>query len=383
MNAITTQDANVNPLVVLNRDLETRAAEFKKVLPAHIKADKFQRTIITAVQLNPDLLRCDRRSLITAAMKAAQDGLLPDGREAALVKFTVSNKVGNEWIKTDTVAYMPMVYGLRKKILQSGEVADISANVVYRAEVEEGLFIYEEGSARALRHRPKLDLAEAQTADSEIVAAYSMATMKDGTVSYEVMRRFEIEKVRGASQTGSTTDKFGKPRQAKGPWVDWFGEMAKKSVMRRHSKTLPMSGDILLDVEGRDQDHAATSAVDLLDSTAGGEPRRIEATAAEEAHDPVTGELQGPVGQDEPDFSELDEQTGTTRHPSEDPADALIAAMRDAKTIIDLNSAFSREKANVAAMPDEIATVVHGEFARLKAKLGGKVAAPANETVDA
>jgi recombination protein RecT len=152
------------------------------------------------------------------------------------------------------VQYMPMVYGLRKKILQSGEVVSLEVNVVYRAEVEKGTFLYEVGLEPPLRHRPSLDLTEEETTDDQIVAAYSIATMKDGTKSYEIMRRFEINKVRAVSQTGATgkTDRQGKPIQPKGPWVDWFAEMAKKTVMRRHAKTLPMSGDVLIDVEGRE-----------------------------------------------------------------------------------------------------------------------------------
>jgi recombination protein RecT len=156
-----------------------------------------------------------------------------------------------------------MVYGLRKKILQSGAVTDITAKAVYRCEVEAGAFIYEEGTEAMLRHRPMLEMTEEQAKDENIVAFYSMATYKDGTKSYEVMRRFEVDKVRESSQTGATKDKKGNPRRPSGPWVDWYPEQGKKTVMRRHSKTLPMSGD-LIDVEARDLDMAARSTAAML-----------------------------------------------------------------------------------------------------------------------
>lgn len=276
--------------------LQARAAEFVKVLPSHIAPDKLQRTIITAVQSDPDLLRADRQSLILACMKAAQDGLLPDKREAALVIFTENKNVAGEWVQRKLVQYMPMVYGLRKKILQSKEVTDITAKVVYREEVARGAFIYEEGTEAMLRHKPLLDLTEEQAGDSEIVAAYSMATYADGSKSYEVMRRFEVDKVRESSQTGATKDKKGKARTPKGPWVDWYPEQAKKTVMRRHSKTLPMSGD-LVDVEARDDAVWASSTQDVLGSTDADAPTTSQIAPTREqvsqlGHDPATGEIE-------------------------------------------------------------------------------------------
>jgi recombination protein RecT len=276
------------PLVVLRKQLEQRADEFQMVLPSHITPAKLQRTILTAAQANPDLLACDRRSFLTSCMKAAQDGLLPDGREAAIVPFKTRVKdAGGRWNEVRLAQYMPMVFGLRKKILQSGEIADLFAAVVYRQEIERNLFHYEEGSERILRHRPILDPDFAPT-DDDIALVYSVATFADGSKSFEVMRRVDINRVRQASQTGATTDAKGEPREAKGPWRDWFPEMAKKTVIRRHSKSLPQSGDILLDVEADDMKLAAKSAAALLDSRRSEAPRQI----ATERFDPETGEVQ-------------------------------------------------------------------------------------------
>jgi len=294
-NAAGTQlaERSDNPMVQFRSQLEQRTNEFKMVLPAHITPEKLQRTIITAVQSDPDLLTANRQSLMLACMKAAQDGLLPDKREAALVIFKQNTQVNGEWREVKLVQYMPMVYGLRKKILQSGDIADITAKVVYRREVEEGFFIYEEGTEAMLRHKPILiDARPEDVTDEMIVAAYSMATYKDGTKSYEVMRRFEIDQVREKSQTGALFDKRGKPRTPKGPWVDWFAEMAKKTVMRRHAKTLPMSGDIL-DVEALSESLAARSVTSVLTSVSE-EPAVLTAPRRGDAaihHDAETGEV--------------------------------------------------------------------------------------------
>lgn len=301
-----------NPLVTLRHELEQRASEFRMALPAHISPEKFQRTILTAVQSTPVLLQADRRSFIRACMKAAQDGLLPDGREAALVEFKTRQKgPDGQFRDVRLIQYMPMAFGLRKKILQSGEVRDIFAAVVYRQEIEAGLFIYEEGTERMLRHKPLLDPGFDPT-DDDIAVAYSIATLGDGSKVFEVMRRSDINKIRQMSQTGALgkTRRDGTPIPPKGPWVDWFSEMAKKSVMRRHSKMLPMSGDII-DVEAMDEAAAARSTSGVLGAVdeapaALSAPRRDDLLASSAAfddidHDAETGEvIEGTAEQADP-----------------------------------------------------------------------------------
>lgn len=301
----------------LQQQLSVRAEQFKAALPGHISLEKFQSTVITAVQSDPELLRANRQSFLLACQKAAQDGLLPDKREAALVIFKRNFKdAQGAWQQALEVAYMPMVYGLRKKILQSGEITDISTNVVYRREAAEGAFLYEEGTERYLRHRPMLDLSKEDADDANIIAAYSMATFRDGSRSFEVMRRFEIDEVREVSQTGATKDRYGKDRKPSGPWVDWFAEMAKKTVMRRHSKTLPMSGD-LVDVEAQDEVNARS--LDNVLSIPGGKavalpPHQAEGDGGTFDHE--TGELltdqsasSSGVQLDERGMTQVDEQT--------------------------------------------------------------------------
>lgn len=347
----------------LRGQLTNRIDDFKMALPAHITPEKFQRTVMTAAQSNPDLLKAERGSFITACMKAAQDGLLPDGREAAIVTFNNREKdAQGQWHTVTAAQYMPMVFGLRKKILQSGEISAIETNVVYRREVDEGYFVFEAGTEAMLRHKPMLDLADEDLTDDNIVAAYSVATMKDGTKSFEVMRRAEINKVRQTSKTGALgkTDRQGKPIPPKGPWVDWFGEMARKTVMRRHSKTLPMSGD-LIDVEAADEALAARSASALLGSTEPDAQRALPPTrediAIAEGADPVTGEIacdeedeevarqldaetearnNGTLSDDNPTAAEgpSDEQRGESNTGS--PADDIIARVETAAIIGDV-----------------------------------------------
>lgn len=423
MNAIALRGSDLQRAVAqLNDQLSLRAEQFKMVLPSHISPEKFQRTLLTAAQTNPDLLTCDRQSLLNACMKAAQDGLLPDGREAALVKYVTRQKIGGQWQSVATVSYLPMVYGLRKKILQSEEVADIFAGVVYRQEIEAGRFIYEEGSERMLRHKPLLD-PEFVPADEDVVLAYSVATFKDGSKSFEVMRRGEINKVRQVSQVGSTgrTDRQGNAIEAKGPWVEWFSEMAKKTVIRRHSKWLPMSSDIFVDVEGAEIEAAARSAVALLDSRKGGEPQAIEDHSDDlPPHNEDTGEIidaaaSPPAGEAGPDAEEelesgpatdegereeeqpvqvndraepaatlLDEVEQQKPTVGEDPAAAkaneIIDALKAATSVAEVTAAWGRNAGHVEAMDEGLrGTLVATKDARLAEIKAGAQPAEAAE----
>ena len=57
--------------------------------------------------------------------------------------------------------------------------------------------------------------------------------MKDGEKSREVMSVEDVNAIRARSRSGNS-----------GPWVSDFSEMAKKTVVRRHAKRLPMSTDL-------------------------------------------------------------------------------------------------------------------------------------------
>lgn len=203
---------------------------------------------MTAVNLNPDLAAADRRSLFNACTRCATDGLVPDGREAALVCF------GRQ------VQYMPMVFGIIKKLRQSGEIASISARIVYENEVNEGRFkfIIEDGQEK-LVHEPLLVGERGKP-----VVVYATAKFKDGTIQNEPMTVADIEKVRNASRAKNA-----------GPWKDWWDEMARKTAIRRLSKYLPLSAEDRRVLED-DEDQTEFAS---MKSVAVAQPQDISATA--------------------------------------------------------------------------------------------------------
>ncbi len=216
------------PMEALRQTLIRMESEFRAALPPQIPVDKFLRTTVTAIQMQPALLEADRRSLLGACMKAAQDGLLLDGREAAAVIF--GGKGGAR------VQYMPMLGGLLKKLRNSGELASIAAHVVYDTDQ----FTYELGDNESITHKPSLGSSRGKP-----IAAYAIARTKDGAIYREVMSLYDIEKVRNVSRAKDS-----------GPWTQWWDEMAKKTVIRRLCKRLPSSADVdaLLDRDNEGYD---------------------------------------------------------------------------------------------------------------------------------
>ena len=236
-----------NPITQFRSELMAMTPEFANALPSHIKPEKFQRVLLTVVQLQPDLLSCDRRSLFAACLKCAADGLIPDGREAALVKYS------------NAVQYMPMLTGIQKRVRNSGDIASIQAHVIY----EHDEFIWQQGVDASVLHKPKFPGDRGKP-----IGAYAVAKFKDGSdPQVEVMDLAQIERVRKVSKASGN-----------GPWVQWWDEMARKTVFRRLSKWLPLDAET--DVLMRRDDEAGAPTVA---ETAG---VVLEGVAAEQSPEP-------------------------------------------------------------------------------------------------
>lgn len=231
MNSIARSGA---PDIAVVRDRVAKLTpQFARALPPGLSADRFARVVLTAIQQSPNLLLCTEDSLWGACMKAAQDGLLPDGREGAIVPRY------NRDIRAKEAHWMPMVAGLIAKAKRKGNVVGLVANVVYEGEPFEVLL----GDDDRITHRREVGLVER----GKEVAVYAIATMRDGSKEREVMSWEQTQQVRAAAG-----EKGGDV------WKTWPEEMARKSAIRRLSKRLPS-----LD-EGDDELRRAVERVDEL-----------------------------------------------------------------------------------------------------------------------
>jgi recombination protein RecT len=204
-----------------------------------MKPERFISSVMTAVQLNPDLLACERRSLWLACMRAAQDGLLPDGKDAAIVAYK------------QKAQYLPMYQGLLRKFRNSGQFKWITAGVVYDGEVFEH-WIDENGEH--FKHVPSND-----NPDRKVRRVYSLATTKDGGVFIADLSLADINKRRAMSRA-SRDD---------APWKQWPDEMMKKTALRVLSKLLPQSSDIDVFLQRDEAESLGVETVQAIDDQRG------------------------------------------------------------------------------------------------------------------
>jgi recombination protein RecT len=220
--ATAVAEKTVHPIETLDHQLQSRRKELERALPSHISPEKFQRVVITACQVNPELLTVNRQSLWNSCMRAAQDGLLPDGREGAIVPFRDNSN--NSPTKGQTIAqWMPMTYGLLKRFRNSGQFKSITTNIVREKDTFE-YWIDENGEH--IKHLPVDDTGKA-------IKVYAVAMLKGGGTMIKVMTNADVEKRRAVSKAKD------------GPmWREWWDEAAQKTVLRNLAKRLPTSSDL-------------------------------------------------------------------------------------------------------------------------------------------
>lgn len=286
--------------------------QLRAALPTHVSLDRFKRTVLTAVNQTPKLLEADRRSLFNSAVKCATDGLLPDGREAALVEF------GGK------IQYMPMVRGLIKLARQSGEISTLSAHIVREGDE----FEYVLGDDERLVHKPNLDGA------GKPRLVYATVTFKDGTRQREVLTVADVEKVRAVSRAKNN-----------GPWVSWWDEMARKTAIRRLLKYVTLSADV-------------QRAVDRDDETEFGEMRRTALRAIGNDADDRTQALNAMAAEPNIDRADLEELAGELEAAETPAPDVLADAIKRIEATLtseDLAIAQTNELENLRELgaPDE------------------------------
>jgi recombination protein RecT len=350
-----------SPIAVFRQTLSTPAMreQMKMALPNHIPVERFERVAVTAVQQNPDLLnpqKVERNSLFGALVKAAQDGLLPDGREGAIVPFR------------GKAQWMPMVAGIMTKVRRSGEIANWEVAAVFEKDEFERLL----GDDQRIFHKPYEDGDPGQ-----VIGAYSIVTFKDGSKSRDYLPRWRIEKAREQNPIGKNSLM----------WTKFYDEGAVKTVIRHHSKRLPMSTDVEA-IFARDETmtppggfrHSLETVpdepqpmgrLDAIEHQIGGsdvatpEPKPVvtdedppaEAEVITEQAEELEAEIEQPaeVNDQADDITTADEP-----HPAQAKADAIMAEIRDPATnaIMDVNAIITREQLAISSMPDWMANEI-------------------------
>ena len=116
----------LTPIQKTQQLISTRKPELAKMLPKHIDIETLERAANNALMRNPDIASCDPTSVYDSVMRCAQDGLIPDGKEAAIVVY--GGKGGKK------AQYQPMIDGVLKRLRQSGLIENIAAKAVFEGD---------------------------------------------------------------------------------------------------------------------------------------------------------------------------------------------------------------------------------------------------------
>lgn len=196
-------------------------AQIALALPKHLNPDRIARIATTEIRRVPALGNCCPQSFLGAIMQCAQLGLEPASSlgHAYLLPFgNGKNRQGQANVQL-IIGYKGMIDLARR----SGQIISLSARAVHQGDE----FNYCYGLNEDLTHIPSGSDSGALT------HVYAVAKLQGGGVQFEVMTRKQVEAIRAQSKAGD-----------KGPWVTHFEEMAKKTVIRRLFKYLPVSIEI-------------------------------------------------------------------------------------------------------------------------------------------
>lgn len=207
-------------------------AQMALALPRHVTADRLARIALTEVRKIPKLAQCDQTSFLGAIMQCCALGLEPGGALGHCYLIPFENKRQNRTEVQFIVGYRGMIDLARR----SGQILSIEARAVY----DKDYFEVELGLDSKIVHRPDWTASNR----GSLTFVYAVAKLKDGGVQFDVMSRAEIEAIRDKSQGYSVAKRYARDGVINSPWASNFEEMAKKTVVRRLFKYLPVSIEI-------------------------------------------------------------------------------------------------------------------------------------------
>lgn len=186
---------------------------------------EFARQLLMKNSYTLDAARMNPDSLHTAISNVAAIGITLN--PAQKFAYLVPRKVNKELTICLDISYR----GLTKLATDTGIIKALKSEIVY----ENDDFQY-----HGFHEKPDFK-ADAFGDRGGIVGVYAMALMTDGSVLVETMKIDEINKIRDDSEAYKAAKSKGGWTLENNVWVKYYGEMIKKTVIKRAHKTLPTS----------------------------------------------------------------------------------------------------------------------------------------------
>ena len=200
----------------------------KRMQEAGFSIEKVKQEVSFALQLinkSAQLQKCSKESLQQAVLNISNIGLSlnPAAKEAYLIPRW------NGVLKIMEASLEPGYVGLVKLLTDAGSVKSMVCQLVYEGDTFE---IDLANNMQPVTHKPELSRAK----KGNIKGAYALATLIDNTRQVEFMDVEEIDGIRGRSETYKA---YLENKIKSCTWVSDYGEMARKTVIKRIYKYLP------------------------------------------------------------------------------------------------------------------------------------------------
>jgi len=206
------------PLTVRSLMSGAKLEEIKKVCARGANAEKMLKMFAIASSRVPKLLECTPLSMLDAMVRCAELGLMPSTLGTAYLIPYENRRAGTVECQL-IIGYRGLVELARR----SGQISTIQAGVVREGD----LFDFSYGVETTFKHVPKGNFK------SRITHVWALAKFVAGGHQLEVMTIDEVEAIRSRSRAGQN-----------GPWVSDYGEMCKKTALRRLCKMLPLTPEV-------------------------------------------------------------------------------------------------------------------------------------------
>ena len=176
-----------------------------------INPDVFGSALHNAIISNPMIAECTEVSVFKAVRDSISQGICPDGREAAMVPFNAKIQVDGKDVWVKECKFLPMKEGLARVFTQAVKGRLQSGRIYEGDEILE----------LDLGMNPKISIRPDLFGErGNLIGTWSSLKLPDGQIFLKVFTRVEIEAARNAS------------RAKNGPWNNYYGAMAEKSVVK-------------------------------------------------------------------------------------------------------------------------------------------------------
>lgn len=208
------------PMTVAENTLITVKDSIKSLLPES-SFNKFRQFVANAALANADLNTATYQSITKAFLDCAKTGLMPDGKEAAIVTRWDKN------IGANVASFQPMVKGAVRIINESARIKSFHVKTVYNDDL---FRVWSDENGDHLQFEPSFDV---ERIEANIKLFYACAVLANGSVTIEVMTKGQVDKHKALAKTPYVWNKF-------------YDEMGIKTIIHRILKRLPVDNPELV-----------------------------------------------------------------------------------------------------------------------------------------